>query len=175
MYIRWLKKFKPWKTLAVVGSIAVVGVVIHCPLLHSICDLKAVQMNLQCSLIWELMLYEFEQGHDTMEVTKNICCMKSESPVVHRRVTRWFKKFCSGCNNLDSHAKSGRSKTMDSEAMISATEANPASHSWRVASKLGITHSSVVYYVEDLGRSIHSWQIVPHITKILQNFWLTSV
>ena len=31
-------------------------------------------MNEQRSLIRELMLYEFELGHDNAEDTKNICC-----------------------------------------------------------------------------------------------------
>ena len=54
----------------------VVGALTHCALLHSICDLKATQMNMQFSLIEELMFYEFKLGHNVMEVTKNICCAK---------------------------------------------------------------------------------------------------
>ncbi len=36
-----------------VGSIVVVGVLTRCALLHSMCDLKAAQMNVHCGLIWE--------------------------------------------------------------------------------------------------------------------------
>ena len=39
-----------------IGCIVVVGVLTCCALLYSISDLKAEQMNVQCSLIWELML-----------------------------------------------------------------------------------------------------------------------
>ena len=62
---------------AVIGSIMVVSIVTHA-LLHCVCDLKAAQMNLQCSLMHELMLYKFKMGQ---EATKNICCMKSEGAV----------------------------------------------------------------------------------------------
>ena len=55
-----------------VGSIVVAGVLTHL-LLHSTCNLKAAQKK-----IWELMFYKFELGHNTSEVAKSICCMKSE-------------------------------------------------------------------------------------------------
>ena len=55
---------------AVVGSIVVVGALTRCALLHSAYDLKAAQMNVQCNLIRELMLYKFEIDHSTAETTK---------------------------------------------------------------------------------------------------------
>ena len=48
----------------VVGHIMVGGALICCALLHSVCDLKAAQMNVQCSLIWELILHHmYVQKH----------------------------------------------------------------------------------------------------------------
>ena len=44
-------------------------------------DLKVAWMNVQCSLIWELLLYDFKLDHNTIEATKNICCVKDESAV----------------------------------------------------------------------------------------------
>ena len=60
-----------------------------------------------------------------MEATKNVCCIKGESAVDHNKVTRWFKKFCSGFKNLNNQAT-------DSEVMLQAIKANlmsSASHS----------------------------------------------
>ena len=37
--------------------------------LYSMCDLKAAQMIVQCSLTWELILYEFELGYNSVEAT----------------------------------------------------------------------------------------------------------
>ena len=53
-----------------------------------LCDLKATQMNMQYSLIWDLMIYKFELGHKAMEATKNVCCAKDEGAVDHSTVTR---------------------------------------------------------------------------------------
>ena len=44
-------------------------------LLLSMCDLKVTQMNVKCSLIQKLMLYNFVLGHNSIEATKNICCV----------------------------------------------------------------------------------------------------
>ena len=41
-------------------------------LLHSVCNLKAIEMNIQASLIQELLLFGFEVGHNAEEATKNI-------------------------------------------------------------------------------------------------------
>ena len=50
------------------GSIVVVGTLTRCALLKSPCDLKTSQINMQWSIIQDLMLYEFELGHYTAEV-----------------------------------------------------------------------------------------------------------
>ena len=47
-------------------------------------------MDEQSSLIWEIILYEFKQGHNTTKVIKNICCVKGENTLYHSTV---FKKF----------------------------------------------------------------------------------
>ena len=44
-------------------------------------------MNMQHSLIQELMLYEFEMGHNTAEATTNTCCAKDVGAVDHSTVT----------------------------------------------------------------------------------------
>ena len=51
----------------------VVGVLVNCVLLAFMYDLKATQMNLQCYLVQELMLYESEPPQNATEATKNIC------------------------------------------------------------------------------------------------------
>ena len=95
-------------------------------------------MNIKPSLIWELMLYECELSQNVVEVTKNICCKKSESTVDYSTVTKWFKKFCSHCKNLNNQAKLGEPKTVDFEAVLQAIEANLVSSTQRVWGKLGI-------------------------------------
>ena len=70
------------------------------------------------------MLYEFKLGHNTAEATKNICCVKSEGAVDHSPVTRWLKKFCPGCKNLDDQARLCRPKTVDSKSVLQTIAAN---------------------------------------------------
>ena len=64
-----------------VDSVVVVGMLIHDALLHSVCDLKAAKINMQHSLISELILYKFKLGHNTTETTKNFCGIKSEGTI----------------------------------------------------------------------------------------------
>ena len=64
------KSFQDMEVSAVVGSIVVVGVLTHCALLHSMYDLKVIQMNVQCSLNQEIMLYVFQLDHNFKEVVQ---------------------------------------------------------------------------------------------------------
>ena len=80
------------KLPAGVGSIVVVSV-LTCALFHSVCILKATQINVQHSLIQELMLYKFELDHNGAEVTKNIHCVKGKGAVDHSTLTRCLNKF----------------------------------------------------------------------------------
>ena len=65
-------------------------------MLHLVYDLKTAQINVQCSLIQELMLYEFKKDNNLAEATKNICYRKGEGAIDLSIVTRLFKKFPSG-------------------------------------------------------------------------------
>ena len=53
-------------------------------------DLKATEMKMQCSLIQELMLYDFKLDHNFVEATKNISCTKDEGEVDHGAVVKWL-------------------------------------------------------------------------------------
>ena len=117
-----------------------------------------------------MMFYEFELVHNTKEVTKNFSCAKGEGVVDHSTVTRWFKKFHSSGKNIDNQARSGSPKTMDSETMLLAIEANLVSSTQSVLRKLNIWRSRVFYHFHNLGKSIQSCWIVPHVTKIFKNF-----
>ena len=64
------------------------------------------------------MLFQIE-----LEIAKSISCAKSEGTADHCTVTRWLKKFRSGCKNHQ--ARSSRPKTVDSEAVLQVIEENP--------------------------------------------------
>ena len=58
-------------------------------------------MNLQCSQIWELMLYEFKLGYNATEAAKNIGCVKGEGGTDYSTETKGLRKFYSGRKNLN--------------------------------------------------------------------------
>ena len=64
---------------------------------------------------------------------------------------------------------------MDYEDMLKGIKANPMSSIWRVSGELRISQSSVVCHLHDFTKSILSGWIVPHITKVWQNFCLNLV
>ena len=163
--ITWPKQLKPWKVL-VIDSIMLAGMLIHWALLYSRCDLTATEMNIQCSLIKELMLYEFKMGHNVTEATKNICCVKSEGTFDQNTVNRRFKNFCTGCKKI---RQGWVGLKLNSEAMT----ANPVSSTLRVSDELSISQSIVVQHLQNLNKSIKSWQIVSYIIKILKTFLLS--
>ena len=98
---------------------------------------------MQHSLIQRLMLYESELNYDTMEAIKNIYCAKSKGAVDHSRITKWFKKFCSHCKNLDDQVRSGRPTTVDSEVMLQVIEANPTDSTEREY------QANLAYHIQD--------------------------
>ena len=100
---------------------------------------------------------------------------KSEGAVDHSTVTKQFKKFWLGCHKLDNYTRSDRSKIMDSDSILHEVEANPVNSTWIISGELVIFQSSLVQHLHNLSKSIWSCQIIPCITKILLNFWLTLV
>ena len=104
----------------------------------------------------------FKLGHNTVKRTKNICCAKGKNAADDSLVTRWLKKFCSGCENLNSLASLGRPKTVDSEAMLPVIEANPANSTllWHL----------IVSYDSSPSQPWQKHLDLKHVCKILQNF-----
>ena len=140
----------------VVGSVMVVGVLTCCTLFYSVSDLKAVQMNMQYSLIWELMP---QLDQNTTEATKNIW-VKDEGRIDHSTVNRWLKKIHrSGCKNLNDQARLGRPKAIDSKAIAT----NQVSSTQRISGEFGISQFSVVCHFHNLSKIICSYWLVPHV------------
>ena len=69
----------------VVGSKVFIGVIIDYAFFHSMCDLKATQMNIRCSLIQKFILYAFEGSHNTVETTKTNICAKVKVCGINKR------------------------------------------------------------------------------------------
>ena len=81
---------------------------------------QIIILYVQCSLIWRLMLYKFEQHHNAKEAAKNICWVKGHVAVDHSTVTEWFKKFCSSCEKLNNQEMSSHPNAVDSGTVLQA-------------------------------------------------------
>ena len=82
---------------------------------------------------------QYHPLHNATEVLKKLVVRN----VDHMTVTRWFKKFHKGYENLDDQAKSSRPHTVDSLVVLQTIEATPESRIWRVSGEVGISHCSV--------------------------------
>ena len=105
-------------------------------------------MNAQQSQIHELLLHEFKLCHNSMETIENICCVKSKGAVDPSLVSRWFKKFYSGCKNHDNQAMSGLPKTINSEGMLQAIETNLVDNISIVSGKLSISQLNIICHLQ---------------------------
>ena len=104
-------------------------------------------MSVQRSLIRNLYFTSLNLAIIVSKQTKNICWAESEDAVNHSTVTRWFKIFCSACKNLNDQVRASRPKTVDSEAVLRAMEANSVSSIQRVLGELDISPSSLVRHL----------------------------
>ena len=64
--------------------------------------------------------------------------------IVCKKEHRWFQKTCLGCKDFYNQVRLGRPKTMDSDAVLQAIEANLASISWKLSGKFSISKSNVI-------------------------------
>lgn len=119
-------------------------------------------MDKQNRLIRELLLYEYQLGHNAAEAARNICQAKGEHAVSHVTAKRWFKKFKTGIGDLDDHPHTGRPTTVDPELLKQAVEARPSTSSRGLAGQLGISQTSVVRHLHTLGKTNRRCRVVPH-------------
>ena len=157
----WPMRLKPCKVLPIVYSIVVVGALTCCALLHSVHDLKAAQMSVECSLIHELMFYKFELGHIATEATKNICGVKGEGAVDHSADVS--RNFMHVAKTLMIRQHEVGQKVMIPRPFL---EANLESSAGRASGELSISQSSETSLFHNLRKSLWSCWIVPHTMKI---------
>ena len=89
------------------------------------------------------------------------------TPGYYNVTSRYNKKII---GNFDYQVKLGGSKTVDSEIVFQAIEANLVSNTRRVSGELSISQSSVVHHLHDFSKNLRRSQTLLHANKILQNF-----
>jgi histone-lysine N-methyltransferase SETMAR len=76
-------------------------------------------------IIRNLLLYEFQLGHDAQTATANVNRAKGAGTVHQATTYRWFAKFREDNTNLDDQPRSGRPREIDREAVIEAIDEDP--------------------------------------------------
>ena len=131
-YIMWPKSFKLWKVITVIDGVMVVGVLTCC----AQCDLKAILMIIQWSLMQEPMLYLSE-------------LVWNYNAIIHL-----------GCKNFDHQTRSGRPKTVDSEGMLYTRRVNLLSSTQRISGELGVSQSCVVHHLHNFTKILQNFWLI---------------
>ena len=85
----------------------------------------------------------------------------------------FVNKFLSSCKNLEDQTKLCKSKSLSSKVVFQTIEVNLVSSTRRVSGEIGILHFIVFRHLYDHCKTISGDRFVAHVSKILQNFWLT--
>ena len=85
--------------------------------------------------------------HNIMEGAKYISCAKNKGTVDHDN--QMVQEILLKLKNPDNQPRSSRPKTMVSEALLQAIEANLISNFQRLSSKFGISQFNVAHYLQD--------------------------
>ena len=110
------------------------------------------------------------------QATQNICCAKGESTVDHSTIIWWFKNFAWVARiSTIRQSQQGLKPLILRWGRAPNHKGKPASSTLRVSGELGVLQSSVFRHIYDICKSIKSCRTMPHISKILQNRWLTQV
>ena len=111
------------------------------------------------------MLYKLSHGSN-----QNICCAKDEDTVNHHALTRWFKKFFSGCKNLYNQASASRSKGEDSEVVLQDMETNLASSTQRVSGEIGSNSPGSFVTSTTSGKVSQAAELCPTLPRYHKTF-----
>ena len=113
-------------------------------------------------LIREILLYEFQLGHNVADAIRNIHRAKGEASLKKSVAYRWFKKFESGVTDIKDKPRAGRPKTSNPEVLIEVVEADPSKSVRGLSSELSISKSGVHRQLHELGKISKRCREIPH-------------
>lgn len=120
------------------------------------------KMNDEKCLIREILLYEFQLGHNVADAIRNIHRAKGEAVLKKSVAYRWFKKFGGGVTDIKDQPRAGRPKTLDPEALREVIEADTSKSVRRLSSELAISKSGVHRQLHELGKVNRHCREIPH-------------
>ena len=118
--------------------------------------------------IRSLIFYEFKQGHNATEASRNICETLGSKSVNERTWRRWYEKFCSEATQLGDKKRSGRPSTFNDTALLNAIEANPTETNRKLTQYFGTSQSTVNRHLHKIGKKISHTQTEPYELSEMQ-------
>jgi hypothetical protein len=119
-------------------------------------------MSFEKSLIREILLYEFQLGHNVAEAIRNIHRAKGEPALKKSAAYEWFQRFEGGITDVKDLPRLGRPKTSNLEVLREAVEANPSKSIRSLSSELSISKSGVHRQLHELGKVNRRCREIPH-------------
>lgn len=116
----------------------------------------------------ELLLYEFQLGHNATEAMRNICQAKGVGAMKRSTAFHWFKKFKSGIIDLNDESRTGRPPAIDPEVVRKAVEANPITSQRRLSAELNVPKSTIHDHLHRLNKVNRRCRQIPHDLTIEQ-------
>ena len=109
-----------------------------------------------------IFLYEFKLGRKAAETARNINKAFGKGTASERTVQRWFRKFSDGDENLEDEEGRGRPVAVNNDNLRTMVETDPRTTIRELADGLGISHSTVLDHLKQLGKikKLDKW--VPH-------------
>ena len=115
-----------------------------------------------------ILRHYWKQNFTASAAARQICQVEGEGKVSNRTARKWFKQFSQGDTNLTDKKRSGRPKTINSEAILNAVEINPSTSTRRLTAELGIPKTSIVRHLHSLGKINKCCREVPHNLTLIQ-------
>ena len=109
-----------------------------------------------------IFFYEFKQGNNAAEATRNIIAVFGEDSLRERTVQYWFKKFKDGETNLDNEERGRPGSAIDHDQLKALVEANPRTTVRELAEELGVSKTTVSDHLKQIGKSKKLDKWVPH-------------
>lgn len=114
------------------------------------------------------LLYEYQLGHSATLATRNICTAIGSGTLNLTTTYRWFKRFNDGDYSLENRPGSGRPLEVDLDYLEELVTSDPRYSSYCLASKLGCSHSTIEYHLNQLGYRSKLGVWVPHELSSIQ-------
>ena len=109
-----------------------------------------------------IFLYEFKLGRKAAETARSINKVFGKGTASERTVQRWFRKFSDGDENLEDEEGRGRPVAVNNDNLRTMVETDPRTTIRELADGLGISHSTFLDHLKQLGKikKLDKW--VPH-------------